>query len=111
MTDETGGLNADEILGDRDRHLLPYRDRANEQKLTRRTEEHELRKKVAKYAYIAVAAQIAVADVVFILYACVGRGWNLPSAAIGAWLAATVVQSIAVTLVITRYLFPPRRRG
>lgn len=32
--------------------------------------------------------------------------WQVPTAAIQAWLAATVVQVIGIVLVITRSLFP-----
>lgn len=88
----------------------PYRDRRDEQKLKQRTEEHELRKTVAKCVYAATALQVVAADVAFYRYASLGRDWNVPTAAISAWLAATVVQVIAVLLVVTRYLFPERRR-
>jgi hypothetical protein len=65
-----------------------------------------LRKWLAIIAGCAALAQVATADIVFILYASHGRHWNVPTAAIQAWLAATVVQVIGVVLVITRSLFP-----
>ena len=89
----------------------PYRDRRDELKLRQRSDEHELRKKVARRVYLATGAQVLIADVAFYLYAWLGRDWDLPVEAISVWLTATVVQVIAVVLVITRYLFPDRRRG
>ena len=86
-----------------------YRDQKQAQVLLQRREEHELRKTVAKWVYLATAAQVAIADAVFLVYAWVGRDWDVPAQAISAWLGATVVQVIAVLLVITRYLFPARR--
>jgi hypothetical protein len=87
-----------------------YRDQKQAQRLLQRREEHELRKTVATWVYRATAVQVAAADVVFIIYAWVGRDWDVPVEAISAWLGATVVQVIAVLLVITRYLFPAHRR-
>lgn len=50
--------------------------------------------------------QLGIADWVFIKYAS-SKGWaNLPTGAIQAWLAATVVQVVAVVLIIARSLFP-----
>ena len=57
---------------------------------------------------ILVAAQLVVADVVFVVYAWAGEGWQLSAGVIEVWLAATLVELIAVVLVITRYLFPSR---
>jgi hypothetical protein len=99
--------SADELLAGANPVVkAPYRDRKREHKLLQQIEEHNLRKRVAKYAYIATAAQIVVADGVFVIYAWVGMSWEVPTPAIAAWLSATVVQVIAVLLVITRYLFP-----
>jgi hypothetical protein len=61
------------------------------------------------YAWVLIGAlvgQLIVADVVFILYACLGVGWNISQPIIGAWLGAAVVQVIGVVLVVTRSLFP-----
>ena len=35
--------------------------------------------------------------------------WHIPGSTMNAWLAATVVQVIAVGLVITKSLFPSKR--
>ena len=54
-----------------------------------------------------MGVQVIVANVVFVLYAH-HNDWQIPTGAIQAWLAATVVQVIAVVAVITRSLHPPR---
>ncbi len=58
-------------------------------------------------AMALMGVQVITANVVFILYAD-HNGWQIPAGAIQAWLVATVVQVIAVVLVITRSLYPPR---
>jgi hypothetical protein len=68
----------------------------------------ELKRRYAKWLLILVAVQLVVADIVFVLYASVGKGWDLSSGVIEVWLAATLVELIGVALVITRYLFPRR---
>lgn len=108
---EVERIRIDDLLRDADAvPKAPYRDRRNEQKLTQRTDEHNLRKTVATWVYLATGGQVIIADVAFYLYAWLGRDWDVPPEAIGAWLTATVVQVVAVLLVITRYLFPGRRR-
>jgi hypothetical protein len=64
-------------------------------------------KRIVGYGALAMmAAQLVVADAVFIFY-CVGKGWGkLPEGSMQAWLAATVVQVIGVVLVIARSVFP-----
>lgn len=69
----------------------------------------ELRRRIGWFALIMTGCQVACADVVFILYAWLGMHWQVPTAAIQAWLAATVVQVIGIVLVITRSLFPQIR--
>jgi len=57
-----------------------------------------------------VAAQLFVADAVFIAYAWAGRQWDLEPGVIQFWLGATIVELIGVALVVTQYLFPKRDR-
>jgi hypothetical protein len=52
--------------------------------------------------------QLAVADVVFIVYAWAGAHWHLTPTVINVWLVGTLVEVIGVVLVVTRYLFPRR---
>lgn len=57
-----------------------------------------------------VAAQLFVADAVFIVYAWAGRSWDLDPGVVQFWLGATIVELIGVALVVTQYLFPKRDR-
>jgi len=62
--------------------------------------------KVVGYGALGLmAAQVLIADTAFFLYGF-NNDWNIPAAAMDAWLAAAVIQVVGVVLVITRYLFP-----
>lgn len=66
-------------------------------------------RKIVGYGMLSLmAAQVVLADGVFLKYA--GRvGWgNLEVGAIQAWLAATVIQVVGVVTVITKSLFPAK---
>ena len=71
--------------------------------------EHEgnvwLRRIIAVSAPLVMLVQLAFADYVFWRYA-EAHDWRVPTAAINAWLGATVVQVIGVVLVVVSYLFP-----
>jgi hypothetical protein len=69
------------------------------------SDDRQLRKRIAGRVFWAITAQVAIADIAFFLYGCT-KHWNIPGSTMNAWLAATVVQVIAVGLVITRSLFP-----
>jgi hypothetical protein len=71
-------------------------------------QEHELRQNYADWIIRVLGVQLLVADLVFIVFAWIGRDWNLTSGVIEIWLAATVVQVIAVVAIVTRHLFPNR---
>lgn len=66
----------------------------------------EQRRRIANWAGGIAIAQVAIADLVFILYAWLGRHWDVQPGAIEVWLGATVVQVIGVIMVITGSLFP-----
>ena len=66
-----------------------------------------LRRLYAKWLLIAMGAQLAVVDVIFLAY-CVGNDWNVPTSAIDIFMGSTIVQVFSVVVVITRYLFPTR---
>jgi hypothetical protein len=68
-------------------------------------EDRELRKRIANHVSIAIAAQVGVADGAFLIYGF-WNGWNIPGSTMIAWLSSTVVQVIAVGLVVTKSLFP-----
>lgn len=71
-------------------------------------QEHGLRQRYADWILRLLGAQFVVADAVFVAFAWVGRGWDLPPGVIEVWLAATVVQVVGVVAVVTRHLFPNR---
>jgi len=65
-----------------------------------------LRETYARNLSRILIAQIAIADIVFIVYAWAGMDWKIPPAAISAWLGAVVVQVVGVVAVVTKGLFP-----
>jgi hypothetical protein len=74
-------------------------------------QEHGLRQNYADWIIRVLGVQLLVADLVFVVFAWVGRDWDLSSGVIEIWLAATVVQVIAVVAIVTRHLFPNRDQG
>jgi hypothetical protein len=74
-------------------------------------QELDLRRNYARGLLIILAFQVIVADVVFCVFAEVGKHWNLSDGVIQIWLAAVVVQVIGVVAVVTRHLFPNRDGG
>jgi hypothetical protein len=65
-----------------------------------------LQKVVGWGALFVMILQLGLADLVFIKYAD-SKGWgNIPTGAIQAWLGATVIQVVAVVLIIARSLYP-----
>lgn len=75
---------------------LSHRKRLNEVKLHNR---------VGHGSLILMFGQVFIADAAFYIYGFANQ-WEIPTAAITTWLAATVVQVIGVVLVIVRNLFP-----
>lgn len=73
------------------------------------TQNLELRKKIANWSIGIMVAQIALVNVVFVIYALT-KGADLPEGVLQAWFASTVVQIVGIVLVITRYLFPEAGR-
>lgn len=67
-----------------------------------------LKKQYAYWLLGAVVGQLLIADIVFIVYAWEGKGWDLDAVVIDVWLAATLIQVIGVVTIVTRYLFPRR---
>ncbi len=68
-----------------------------------------LRARYAHGLFRHMTTQLLLANVVFVLYAWLGRGWDLPGLVVDVWLAATVVHVVAVVTVVTQSLFPVRR--
>lgn len=64
----------------------------------------ELRERVADRVSWAAGIQVGIADLVFVVYGTC-NDWHIAGSTMSAWLAATVVQVIAVALVIVKSLF------
>jgi hypothetical protein len=75
--------------------------------LSRRKRQNEvkLHSRVGNGALALMVAQLFIADTAFYIYGF-KNGWNIPTAAITTWLAATVIQIVGVVLVIAKNLFP-----
>lgn len=63
-----------------------------------------LKKTYAKWLLRIMTAQVAIADVGFFIYGF-SVDWDLAGGVMHSWLAATVVEVIAIVLVVTKYLF------
>ncbi|HEY2053416.1 MAG TPA: hypothetical protein VGH14_05725 [Solirubrobacterales bacterium] len=72
-------------------------------------ENRRLRFGIAIAALVLMALQVLAANGVFAWYG-LAAGWDVPSSAVTAWLGTTVVEVVAVVLVIVNYLFPNERR-
>jgi hypothetical protein len=57
---------------------------------------------------VIMVIQIGLADWVFIRYAQRGVDWNISPTVMEFWLSATVVETIGIVLIVTKYLFPSR---
>jgi hypothetical protein len=68
-----------------------------------------LRRFLGYGSLIAIAAQLAVADLVFFKYGH-AKSWLLDTGALEAWLAAVVIQLFIIVRGIGSYLFPHERR-
>ncbi len=60
----------------------------------------------ATAALVALVVQVGLADWVFVRYAQ-ALEWRVPTPAIAAWLGATVIHVLGITITVTRGLFPP----
>lgn len=81
-----------------------------DQQITLRDREQDTKLK-GRYANVLLAmlgVQMLGADVVFVLFAAIGKHWNLSTGVIDVWLAATVVQMVTIVAIVVHYLFPNR---
>jgi hypothetical protein len=106
---QTGAVSESASLPE-DLRFLVEKNQAQEIELKRKfaDQEHELRQSYARRILFILGAQFLLADVVFIVFAWAGRNWDLSTAVIDVWLAATVVQVVGIVLVVTSNLFPDR---
>lgn len=84
---------------------LPPEDRLHRQDLA---QDIQLKRQYAKWLLGAMLGQMLFANVVFVLYAWLGRDWVLSPSVINVWLGATLAEVVGIVLVVTRYLFPRR---
>jgi hypothetical protein len=71
----------------------------------KRLNEIKLHNRVGNGALALMVAQLVIADTAFYIYGF-KNGWDIPTAAITTWLAATVIQIVGVVVVIAKNLFP-----
>jgi hypothetical protein len=71
-------------------------------------QEYGLRQRYGEWILRILGAQLLVADAIFVAFAWIGVGWDLPAGVVEVWLVATVVQVVGVVAVVTRHLFPNR---
>jgi hypothetical protein len=64
-----------------------------------------LRYPIAIGALFVMVLQVAASNAIFGWYGD-ANAWNIPAAAIRAWMGTTVVEVVAVVLVVMNYLFP-----
>jgi hypothetical protein len=69
----------------------------------------KLRNAIAVAALILMALQVLAANGIFAWYG-LAASWDVPSAAVTAWMGTTVVEVVSVVLVIVNYLFPAEGR-
>ena len=87
-------------------NLPPY----YEQEKREREQDITLKRWYAVSLLVGLGAQILIVDVVLTLYAWKGVHWHIEPLISDVWLGATVVEVIAVVLVVTQHLFPSRGR-
>jgi H+/Cl- antiporter ClcA len=80
------------------------------ERVTTEQENRRLRFGIAIAALVLMAVQVLLANAIFGWYGA-SAGWDVPSSAIGAWLGTTVVEVVAVVLVIVNHLFPDEGPG
>lgn len=82
-----------------------FDDQMKASTLKERRDHIKLRSRLGNSILGLMAFQLVVADVGFFLYGF-GNDWKIPTAAITAWLAALVIEIIAVVRIVARFLFP-----
>jgi predicted Kef-type K+ transport protein len=69
------------------------------------TQNRRLRYPIAIGALLVMVLQVVVSNAIFGWYGDT-NAWNVSAAAISAWMGTTVVEVVAVVLVVMNYLFP-----
>jgi hypothetical protein len=109
--EEKAGLEGPQADGMSER-LARLREREKVQEIELRgqfaKQEHGLRQRYGEWILRILGVQLLVADAIFVAFAWIGVGWDLPAGVVEVWLVATVVQVVGVVAVVTRHLFPNR---
>jgi uncharacterized membrane protein len=84
--------------------VAKLREELNSEEQNRR-----LRYPIAVAALSIMVLQVIAANVIFGWYGD-ANAWAVPPAAISAWMGTTVVEVVAVVLVVMNYLFPKEHR-
>jgi uncharacterized membrane protein YcjF (UPF0283 family) len=69
-----------------------------------------LRYPIAFGALFVMVLQVVISNAIFGWYGDT-NAWNISAAAISAWMGTTVVEVVAVVLVVMNYLFPRSIEG
>lgn len=77
--------------------------------LVSETQNRSLRYPIAIGALLVMVLQVVVSNAIFGWYGDT-NAWDISAAAISAWMGTTVVEVVAVVLVVMNYLFPGERR-
>jgi hypothetical protein len=77
--------------------------------LSSETQNRKLRYPIAIAALLVMVLQVFVSNAIFGWYGD-SNAWDISAAAISAWMGTTVVEVVAVVLVVMNYLFPNGRR-
>jgi predicted Kef-type K+ transport protein len=78
--------------------------------LASETQNRRLRYPIAIGALLVMVLQVVVSNAIFGWYGDT-NAWDISATAVSAWMGTTVVEVVAVVLVVMNYLFPPMRRG
>jgi hypothetical protein len=80
------------------------------EELNSEIQNRRLRHPIAIGALIVMVLQVAASNAIFGWYGDT-NAWSISAAAISAWMGTTVVEVVAVVLVVMNHLFPGARRG
>jgi predicted Kef-type K+ transport protein len=78
------------------------------ERLASDAQSRRLRYPIAIGALLVMVLQVVVSNAIFGWYGD-ANSWEISAAAISAWMGTTVVEVVAVVLVVMNYLFPGER--
>jgi uncharacterized membrane protein YdbT with pleckstrin-like domain len=78
--------------------------------LASEVQNRKLRYPIAVGALVVMVLQVAASNAIFGWYGD-ANAWDVSAAAVSAWMGTTVVEVVAVVLVVMNYLFPGSRQG